>query len=207
MGISVNIMIVLVTAGISYYAFENRAILDKFILHPYRDVREKKWYTLFSSGFIHADWNHLLFNMFTLFFLGGSVLNVFDIHYPNAGQMIYLIFYLSALGMSSIPSFIKNKDNYGYRALGASGGVSAVIFHFIMNDPWGILLIFGIIPIPAVVLGILYMVYESYMAKKGNSNIGHVAHLSGAVYGIITFFIIFPEEGVLFFQKLLNISF
>lgn len=206
-GISINLILVIATAAVSYFAFENSNLMNQLILYPYKDVREKKWYTIFTSGFLHADWNHLLFNMFTLYFLGDVSLMLFKAHFPDFGSIIYVLFYISALGASSIPSFIKNRDNPGYRALGASGGVSAIIFHFVMFAPWEKLLIFGVIPIPAIILGILYMVYESYMAKKGTSNIGHVAHLSGAVYGVISFFVIFPELGSQFFAKLLDFHF
>lgn len=204
---SVNLLLVIATAAISYFAFQNRQLMNQMILHPYKDLREKKWYTIFTSGFLHADWNHLLFNMFTLYFLGDVSLMLFKAKFPDFGSVLYVLFYVSALGVSSIPSFIKNRDNPNYRALGASGAVSAIIFHFVMFAPWEKLLIFGIIPIPAIVLGILYMVYESYMAKKGNSNIGHVAHLSGAVYGVISFLIIFPEWGGQFLAKLLDFHF
>jgi len=205
--ISTNLILVLVTAAISYFAFQDRSIMERFILYPYRDIRDKKWYTIFTSGFLHADYNHLLFNMFTLYFLGDFCLNLFLEKYGFMGNMIYLLYFVSAVGMASIPSFIKHKDNAGYRALGASGGVSAVIFFFILTRPWGQLLIFGIIPIPAIVLGVLYLVYESYMSKKGNDNIGHDAHLAGAVYGIISFAIIFSEKMPSFFEQLMNPTF
>lgn len=207
MDLSINLILVIATAAISYFAFENSNLMNQLILYPYKDIREKKWYTIFTSGFLHADWNHLLFNMFTLYFLGDVSLMLFKAKFPDFGSIYFVLFYISALGASSIPSFIRNKDNPGYRALGASGGVSAIIFHFVMFAPWDKLLIFGIIPIPAILLGILYMVYESYMAKKGNTNIGHVAHLSGAVYGVVSFFLIFPELGMQFFSKLVNFHF
>ena len=148
-----------------------------------------------------------MFNMFTLYFLGDYCADLFMAKYQAAGNIIYPLFYLSAIAFASVPSFIKNRDNIGYRALGASGGVSAVIFYFILDEPWGMLYLFAIIPIPAIVLGVLYLVYESYMAKKGNDNIGHDAHIAGAVYGIISFFIIFSEKGMLFFDKLFHPSF
>ncbi len=201
---STNLIIVLVTAAISYYALQNRSIMEKFILYPYQDIREKKWYTIFTSGFLHADFNHLLFNMFTLYFLGDFCHYLFIDKYPASGDIIYPIYYISAIGMSSVPAFIKNKDNPGYRALGASGGVSAVIFFFVLTEPWELLYIFGVIPIPAIILGVLYLVYESYMAKKGNDNIGHGAHLAGAIYGIISYAVIFTERLPSFLEKLLN---
>lgn len=201
---SANLIIVLVTAAISYYAFQNRGIMEQFILYPYQDIRQKKWYTIFTSGFLHANFNHLLFNMFTLYFLGDFCNYLFIDKYPDTGNFIYPLYYLSAVAMASIPAFIKNKDNPGYRALGASGGVSAVIFFFVLTAPWELLYIFGIIPIPAIILGVLYLFYESYMAKKANDNIGHDAHLAGAVYGIISYAIIFTERLPMFFEKLLN---
>jgi membrane associated rhomboid family serine protease len=201
--LSVNLILVLATAAISYYALQNKSIMERFILYPYNDIRAKKWYTIFTSGFLHADFNHLLFNMFTLFFLGGFCLGLFQYKYEEFGSLIYIIYYISAVGASSIPSFIKHKDDPGYRALGASGGVSAIIFFFILTGPWEMLLIFGIIPIPAIVLGVLYLVYESYMSKKGNDNIGHNAHLTGAIYGIVSYIVIFPELAAQFFGKFL----
>lgn len=204
MNLSINLIIVLITAAISYFALQNATIMEKFILYPYNDSRERKWYTIFTSGFLHADFNHLLFNMFTLYFLGGFCLGLFEYKYEEFGSIIYLVYYISAIGASSIPSFIKHKDNPNYRALGASGGVSAIIFFFILTGPWEMLLIFGIIPIPAIILGILYLVYETYMSKKGSDNIGHDAHLTGAIYGIISYIVIFPELAVQFLDKFLS---
>lgn len=204
---SINLIIILLTSLVSYYAFNNASLLRKLILYPYNDLRENKWHTLFTSGFVHADWNHLFFNMFTLYFLGSTAEFLFLDQFQSMGLLLYPIYYLSAIGVSSIPAFIKNKDNPGYRALGASGGVSAIIFIFILSGPWKMLYIFGLIPIPACILGVIYLVYESYMSKKGTDNIGHDAHLTGAVYGIISFCVLFPGMVKPFIEQLLNPSF
>ncbi len=168
---------------LSFIGFSNAGLIDKSILWPYRMGRENQWYRFLSSGFIHADAMHLIFNMFTFYFFGRAVESYFTA-YDLGGNISYLLLYFLGMIAADIPSYIKNKDNYNYRALGASGAVSAVVFACILFQPWGTILIY-VIPLPFIVYAVLYLVYCVYMSKKGAGNINHDAHLWGSLFGLV----------------------
>jgi len=198
-----NLIIIAVTAVVSYFALQNRAILEQFMLNPYENFSTNKWYTMITAGFLHADYGHLFFNMFTLYFFGQFCLGLFEDTYGRMGILFYSLFYLLSIIVANIPASIKHRDNPGYRALGASGAVSAVLFSFIIAEPWQMIYIY-FIPIPAIIFGVLYLIYSSYMAKKGSDNIGHDAHFAGAVFGVVSTLVLFPSVREGFFEKLLN---
>ena len=106
---------------------------------------------------------------------------------------------------SSLFDFFKNRNNPGYGALGASGAVSAVLFATLIFDPWskGVAL-FGVIALPNIIFGVLYLLYCAYMAKRGGDNIGHNAHLWGSVYGFVFTAVLRPELFKDFIEKLMH---
>ena len=181
---SYTILIVLVTVVISMAAFNNHQLYGRFIFYPYGIARSQdQYYRFLSSGFIHLDWNHLIFNMITLYFFG---INVEEICAFAGMRGIYVFMYLSAIAVASVPAFVKHRNHNYYQALGASGGVSAILFATVYFEPWNkIQIIFLPIGIPSVIFAVLYLIYSAYMAKKGNDNIGHDAHMYGSVYGFI----------------------
>ncbi|WP_113651514.1 rhomboid family intramembrane serine protease [Pedobacter namyangjuensis] len=161
----------------SIYAFNDNQLYGKFMFHPYTVSRGKKIYTFITSGLIHADWMHLIFNMFTFYFFAFKLETMI-------GSWQFGLLYFLGLVLSDIPTLVKHKDSFWYNSLGASGAISAVLFSYILFDPTTLLLVM-FIPMPAVVFAILYLVYSWYMAKKGNDNIGHDAHFFGALTGLI----------------------
>lgn len=180
-----------ITAITSFTAFSNIELLNKMIFYPYEIKRKNEWWKFISHGFVHADMQHLIFNMLTLYFFGRQIEVTFQALFGN--EWMYPVFYLSALFFASLPSYLKHKDNASYRSLGASGAISAVLFATIIFDPWQILYLNFFIPIPALLFAVGYVIYSSYMSKKGNDNIGHDAHLYGALYGIV-FPIVFKPQ-------------
>jgi len=190
------------TVLISLIAFNNEEARNKLLFYPYGMTTPNEYYRFVSYGFIHADYIHLFFNMFTLYSFGRIV----EATLFNKSQ--YIIFYITALVASTIFDFIKNRGNSRYGALGASGAVSAVVFATIIFDPWhsGVA-IFAVLPLPNIVFAVLYLVYCAYMAKRGGDNIGHSAHMWGAIYGFVFTGIIHPDLLQGFFQQLLNPSF
>lgn len=206
-----TIFLILLTAAISILAFNNRELFGKMQFNAYQVVKRNEFYRLLTHGFIHANWPHLIVNMLVLYFFGDQVEMIFrelsDNDYIGNPLAMYLIFYLAAIVVSSSVSLVKHKDDIWYNAVGASGAVSAALFFCIFFYPWELLYFYGIIPLPGIVFGVLYIVYSQYMIKRGNDNIGHEAHLLGAVFGFI--FPLFIDLGLykVFLNQLLSFSF
>ena len=196
----VTLFIIALTAVISYLGFQNPRLIDKLIFWPPAIKQGKEYYRFVSHGLIHADFQHLLFNMFTLYFFGRYFESFLA---TRVGPIGYLVFYAIAIVVAIIPTYYKNIDNKNYRSLGASGAVSAVLFAFILLNPWSLIFVF-FIPCPAIVYGIAYTAWTIWSSKKNNDNINHSAHLWGAAYGIIVTIAIDPELIGKFFEKLLN---
>ncbi len=186
----ITYIIIGITCLVSYQAFNNEELFDKLSFKPYRVAHNKEYYRLITNGFVHADWNHLFFNMLTLFFFGPTIENVFTSLY---GAVIYILFYLLSIAASSLISLYMHKDNPRYCAIGASGAINAVLFAFIMINPLATIYFFFAIPIKAWIFAILFLAYSTYMAKKNMDNIGHEAHISGAIFGILFTILTIPN--------------
>ncbi len=188
----ITLAIIACTVFVSWRAFDDRRLEDRLILWPPASDRRRQYDRLLTHGFIHADWQHLLFNMITLFFFGRQVEQVFG--GGVAGMLGYLFFYLSAIVMAILPTYLRHKDDSHYRSLGASGGVSAVLFAFILLAPWAKMIIFPIpLPVPAIVYAVLYTAYSIWMDKRGGDNVNHSAHLFGAAYGVMFMSVVRPD--------------
>lgn len=165
-------------------AFNSQEVLSKTIMWPYGVKRYNQYYRFITSGFIHADFMHLFFNMFTLFFFGQNVEIIFT-KAGLGGAIAYLALYFLGLIVSDIPTYLKQKDNYHYHCLGASGAVSAVVFAAIIFNPWGKIYLYGAIGISAFIYAVLYIVYCITMSRRGGDNINHDAHLWGSLFGLV----------------------
>lgn len=196
----ITFVLIAVTVLVSWQAFEKRRMFERLVLWPPGVQRFHQYDRLLTHGFVHADWMHLLFNMITLYFFGRAVENVFA---QLAGQAIYLVFYLSAIVIAILPSYLRHRKDTGYVSLGASGAVSAVLFAFVLVDPWSWIIVF-VIPVPAVVYAIAYVGYSYWMDKRGRDSINHNAHLSGAIYGLMFMLMMEPKLVWVFLSKLAN---
>lgn len=201
---SITLIIIVITAIVSFAAFSNNELRGKLIFYPNGMNSPAEYHRFISHGFIHADWMHLLFNMYVLYIFGRQVEFVYaDV---LGKPFLFAVLYITALIASSLPSFAKHRNNYYYAALGASGAVAAVMFSYIYYAPWATLLFF-FIPMPSIVFAILYLVYSAYAARKANDNIGHDAHFYGAVFGFIFTLIFDPTHGRYFIDQIMHPSF
>ena len=183
---TITIVILLLTCIISFTAFSNAKVMEDFIFYPPAIDRENQWYRFVSSGFIHADFMHLAFNMYTFYMFGDIVEKTFLDIFGNSGKIFYILLYISSLIVCLLPTYLQHKDNFYYRSLGASGAVSAVIFAGIFLYPTMGMGLFPIpFHIPAFIFGPLYLGISAYLAKRGQGNINHSAHIWGALYGVV----------------------
>ena len=200
----ITLILIGITAVVSWMAFNNRKLADRLILWPPAIDKHKQYDRLVTYGFIHADFGHLLFNMVTLYFFGRSIEVIM---LGITGQWwVYPLFYLAALVVSILPTYLKNQKNPNYLSLGASGAVSAVLFAYILIAPWKLILVM-FIPAPAIVYAAFYVGYSIWMDKKGGDNVNHSAHLSGAAFGVMFMLIMEPELLQHFLQSLMNPTF
>ncbi|MBI9065886.1 MAG: rhomboid family intramembrane serine protease [Salinivirgaceae bacterium] len=183
----ITLLIIIVTALFSIAAFKQADLKYRFIFSPYQVIHRKQWYRVFSAAFLHANWEHLIFNMLSFYFFAPYV-------EARLGIPKFLIIYFGAIVVSSIKDLVKHKDNHAYSALGASGAVSAIIFTSILLNPTSkIMFILLPIPIPAVIFGLIYLAYSYYMGKKSTDNIGHDAHFWGAIFGFVFPILLMPS--------------
>lgn len=182
---NITLIIIIITSIISYTGFSNPKLIDRLIFYPPAVSNQKQWYRFFSCALIHADFTHLLFNMFSFYSFGAFVEANFNFLFGSMGSILYVALYVISQFLCLIPTYVKHKNDYSYNSLGASGAVSAVIFAGIFLSPLQRLgLLFIPIPIPVFIFGILYLGITAYLDKKGRGNLNHSAHLFGALAGI-----------------------
>jgi membrane associated rhomboid family serine protease len=153
-------------------------VMDRNLLRPYWLLRKRQYDTIITSGFIHGDVGHLLFNSLTFFFFGPAL------EY-RIGTPKFVALYFIGLIVSSLGTVYKQRNNPDYAALGASGAILAVLFAFIVYYPTRDLYLFFAVPIPAVVFAFGYLAYSWWASKNKRDNINHDAHLDGAITGLI----------------------
>ncbi len=205
--IALTIVLIIVTTFISIMAFSRRDIQYKWIFNPYQVHTHKEYWRFISSGFVHADYSHLILNMVALYFFGKTVEYHLTDNFELLGKFYFILLYLGGIVVSDIPSFLKHRDNPGFNSLGASGGVAAVLFGSILYRPTAPLsLMFIPIAIPAFILGALYLIYSYYSGKKMVDNINHDAHLYGALFGLFFTIILNPPVVIGFVNQIKDFS-
>ena len=176
-----------ITLVTSILTFSNEEWFGKMMFHPYSVHRNKKQYTLLTSGLIHHDWMHLAFNMISFYCFAFTL-------EATIGHWQFAVLYIASLIISDLPSLAKHKNDYWYHSLGASGAISAVVFGFIMYEPMAMMMIIPLpFQIPAILFGMLYLVYCTYASKHSQDAINHDAHLFGALSGLLITVIMYPS--------------
>ncbi|GHE40125.1 rhomboid family intramembrane serine protease [Sphingobacterium griseoflavum] len=181
------------TLVFSLYVFSNPQWFGRWMLHPFGIYRNKsRYYTIFTSGLIHKDWMHLLFNMVTFYYFGFSLEAMFVQFSGSTGHLLFALLYVISMVLSDIPTILQQKNNPGYYSLGASGSVCAILFSFILFQPKAQLGVFMIIPMPAYLFALLFVGYSMWAAKKSSDGINHDAHLFGALTGVLITLLMYP---------------
>lgn len=172
---------------ISFQGFKDRSFFDKWSFQVDRILGGKEYYRMISSGFVHVDSNHLIFNMISLFFFAGNIER-------SLGIEGLLAVYFGSLLAGSLFSLVVHRNNPGYRAVGASGAVSGIVFAAIALFP-GMKLGLLFLPIffPAWVFGLGFVAYSIYGIRSQRDNVGHEAHLGGAIVGLLIALLFDPQ--------------
>ena len=186
----ITLFIIALTTVVSLLAFRSPRLAGRLILWPPAVDRHKQYDRLIGYGLIHADIWHLLFNMLTLFFAGRFMEQ--QMYQLSGRAWTFPVFYVSALVVSILPTYVKHQKDPNYRALGASGAVSAMLFALILLRPLDTIIAF-VIPMPAILFAVLYVAYSIWMDKRGGDNIAHGAHLAGAAYGVLFMLVMSPQ--------------
>jgi membrane associated rhomboid family serine protease len=204
MELSFNLILCVLTGLISYLGFQNPELLDKLLHNPYKVRHKNEYYRLISSGFVHADLPHLLFNLIALYSFGGTIELVFvGIFGSPMGRILFVLLFLFAVIVGNLPNSYRYQNNPNYNSLGASGGVSGVIFSFILFFPWSTMYVM-FFPIWAILFGVLYLAYSTWAANNQSDRIDHSAHFWGALAGLLFTIVIDPNVINGFLDRLIN---
>jgi membrane associated rhomboid family serine protease len=200
---SINTIILLLTVVVSIACFNNRNLFYKLQFNAWQIKSRKEGWRFFSHALVHADWMHLIFNMFSLFMFGGIVESYYRYYFGiEKGLFYFIILYVGGIFFAAIPSYEKHKNHEWYNSVGASGAVSAVVFSYIIFDPMNSICLYGILCLPGIVWGVVYMVYSWYSARNQNDVVNHDAHLGGAIFGLLFTTALKPELASLFMEKI-----
>tara|TARA_S200000501_G_scaffold96251_1_gene89522 strand:- start:70 stop:693 length:624 start_codon:yes stop_codon:yes gene_type:complete len=203
---SLNLIIIVLTILVSINAQNNMNLYSQLMMKPYEVMKRRQYWRFLTSGFVHDGYSHLGFNMFTLYFFGGAVEQYFGYILGSASTIVFIFFYLSALIVSDLPGYFKNKNKPGYNTIGASGAVSAMVFASIIYAPLNKICFFALLCLPGFILGIIFIIYSFTQSKNLSQNINHEAHLYGALYGIAFSIWVYPESLSIFLDQILSFS-
>lgn len=202
---SITEVIVGITCFVSVLALRFPAGKAVLIFHPVTMRQQHQWYRLLTSGFIHGDFLHLAINMLVFWSFGSVIESYFTSGIVGGhGAQKFMALYFGGIIFSSLPSFFRHSKNPGYAALGASGGVAAVVFAAILFEPWQNLYLYGVLAIPQIVAGAAYLYYSWYKDKQASDNVGHMAHFAGAIWGFVFTGLLNTELFVRFLQLALQ---
>ncbi|MGD9977235.1 MAG: rhomboid family intramembrane serine protease [Bacteroidales bacterium] len=186
-----------ITIVISLIAFKDERLVQRLLLSPYKVFKQKEWYRLVTHAFVHANFLHLIVNMFVLLSFGKATEHwLYQLKYSgyiNSPVLHFYTLYLGGAIVATLTTLKKYKNDYSYQSVGASGAISGFIFFCIFFDPLENLYLIAAIPIPGIIFALAYLFYSHYMGKKGGDNVNHDAHFVGAVFGFIYPLLINPK--------------
>ncbi len=204
MEINITVVFIILSVAASFYAWDKSDIYNKWVMNPGSITNRKEYYRFITSGFIHADYMHLLFNMVSLFYMGRLLETIFVRNLGAIGMVHYVLIYLLGIIISDIPTYLKHRNDYHYTSLGASGGVSAIIFAGIVFLPWEKIYLFGVIGVPGIIYGLLFLLYSWFESRRGAGHVNHDAHFYGAIFGLVYPFLFIQGSLEYFIDALLH---
>lgn len=187
-------LILNVAVGV-YSLFVDPGLIDRWAFKPFRVIREREWSRWLTAGFVHVGGMHLLFNMVTLYYFGPPIENAL-------GPLSFLAIYIGSELAANALTYWRHQDNPAYSAVGASGAISGVLFSFCLFEPFAMLGIFFVLPMPAIVFAVLYVVLSIYASKREVGRIAHEAHLGGALGGLVLTIVLYPPVIGIFLSQL-----
>lgn len=206
MALNVTLILIIVTAAASIYSWNNPSLQSRWMFNPYAAYHGKQYYRFLTSGFIHSNTVHLLFNMIALFFFGAVIEKIYTNLYGFIGVIFYLLTYLAGIIVANLRTFLKYKNSSYYNSLGASGGVASILFASILYRPTSSICIYFMFCIPAFILGAVYLIYTYYSAKRTGDNINHDAHLYGSLFGVVFTILLRPVVVLEFIERVKNFN-
>ncbi len=181
----------MVTIGISLIAFSREKLFHFLALEPYKMIRTHQYHAIITSGLVHANLSHLGLNMLTLYFFGPGLEQLTVA--ATGGRGAFLLIYLVSLIVGNLYPFFKYRNRPEYVAIGASGAISGIVFSYVLARPMDTFYVFFAIPMPAFLFALLYTGYSIYAMRKVDDNIGHEAHLAGALGGMLATLVVVPD--------------
>jgi membrane associated rhomboid family serine protease len=200
-----TLYIIIFTVIISVIAFSKHELFYKFQFNAYQIKYDKQYHRFITHGFIHADWIHLLMNMFVLFFFGSAVEEYFAFLFQEKGAFYFILLYTGGILFAALPSYKRHQEHSYYNSVGASGAVSAVVFSSVIFDPVRSICLYGVLCFPGILWAVAYLVYSYYKGKKENDFINHDAHFWGAVFGALFTIALKPSLALHFISRIMDL--
>jgi membrane associated rhomboid family serine protease len=192
------LVILLVTVVVSIIGMNRPQFLARAMLRPYYLFRNREYEKLITSGFVHADYGHLIFNLITFYFFAFPLER-------RIGSLSFVSLYFIGMVFSEIGTCLKHRNDPNYASLGASGAILAVLFASIVYAPGQSLILFPIpIPIPAPLFAVGYLAYSYYQSRQNVGRVNHDAHIGGAITGLAFVALTEPQAYPRFFERVLQ---
>jgi membrane associated rhomboid family serine protease len=183
-----TLLLIAVTCGVSYAGFRSREVEQKLIFHPESILAGKEYYRLVSSAFLHSGWNHLIWNMVGLYFFGRII------EWQLGARDLLLIYFGSVVGGDLLSLYVHR--HHVYQSYGASGGVSGIIFANLLLFPGAEVMVYLALPVPGWLYAIGFLGGSFVAMKRARDNIGHDAHLGGAIVGLLVAAALQPQAAL-----------